>query len=122
MHKSIAVLVGAAAAFAIASAPASAGAPNVVERNNVVQRQFDIDWCEFPVVADLTLRRTVVEYYDSDGELARWVLRLSFAGTFTNVETGKTLLNSGRRIITDRFADQTSVEIASRRTHAPGAI
>jgi hypothetical protein len=111
LARTLAPLVGAAVACALAGT-AAAATPVVVQKQAQLTRHFNaLPLCQdFTVSATFAVTRTDTLYYDNDGNLVREVLDVRFDGTWSNDSTGASLQNSGTRHITDDYVTQTTTE------------
>jgi hypothetical protein len=121
MKKFIPLLALALALGLVLAAGASANAPtSVTEQVHVVTNPY-ITCSNFVVVGDFYVTRTVITFYDNDGNAIRRVLHIHVDGTLSNVVTGASLDFLREGTFTQDLVDGSTVTTGQRTlVVAPG--
>lgn len=112
----LAVGVALTALVSLAS-PVLATAP-VGDRNVKVVRDIPgfIDCGSFSLDYHVEIRRTISEYYDTDGSLVRWELNAHYFESLTNPETGWTVTDVGARRVIDDYRQMQTIVLGGAHT------
>ena len=125
MRRVVVLAVAVLGLVGLTATSAVGAAPTFVEKHNQLTRHFanlpDCAELGFTHTEDYQVTRSVIDFYDNEGNLLREVLHVRFVGTATNDVTGKTIPVTGVRHLEFDFVDGTFTETGVlRHVTVPG--